>query len=106
MYDKMILDCKCKDTELLEELQGHSKADETFLISSSYVLELANKAGDLFAGSQAAKQNQLLRFVFANCSVKGEKLMPKMKKPFEGIVKCNESKNWLPRLDSNQRPIG
>ncbi len=100
MYDKMIVDCKRKEAELLEELQGHSKADEAFLISSSYVLELANRAKELFEGSQAAQKNQLLRFVLANAIVNGEKLLPQLKTPFAGILLCNRNEDWLSDTDS------
>lgn len=105
-YDSLIEEWKAQETALLEELQGHSEADQAFLISCSYILELAKRASELFTRSQPDQKNRLLRFVFANCSVKGGKLIPKLKKPFEGIVQCNKSKNWLPRLDSNQQPIG
>lgn len=36
MYDKMTVDCKCNEADSLEELQGHSKAVEAFLISSPF----------------------------------------------------------------------
>ena len=102
----MVVDLKRKEADLLGQLQGHSKADEAFLISSSYVLELANRAEELFEKSQAKQQNELLRFVLANASVEGEKLVYKLKNPFAGIVLCNETGNWLGRRDSNPRMHG
>ncbi|TSC97814.1 MAG: Cassette chromosome recombinase B, partial [Candidatus Peregrinibacteria bacterium Greene1014_49] len=101
-YDKMFEENRQKTTDLLEELKGHNEGDEAFLISCSYILELAKRAQELFTRSQPDQKNRLLRFVFANASVKGEKLDYKLKRVFEGIVECNKSKNWLPRLDSNQ----
>ena len=91
----MVVDLKRKESDLIEQLQGHSKADEAFLISSSYILELANKADELFEKSQDRQKNELLRFVLANASVEGEKLVYKLKNPFAGIVLCNESNDWL-----------
>ena len=105
-YDTMVVDLKRKEADLLGQLQGHSKADEAFLISSSYVLELANRAEELFEKSQVKQQNELLRFVLANASVEGEKLVYKLKNPFAGIVLCNETGNWLGRRDSNPRMHG
>jgi site-specific DNA recombinase len=86
----------------LEELKGHSEADEAFVLSCSYILELAKRAKELFERSQPEQKNRLLRFVFANASVEGEKLNYKLKSVFEGIAQCNKNKKWLPRLDSNQ----
>ncbi len=100
----MIVDCKRKEAELLEELQGHSKVDGAFLVSCSSLLEIANKAKDLFVCSQLAQKNQLLRFVLANAIVNGEKLPPQLKTPFAGILLCNRNEDWLLGLDSNQQP--
>ncbi|NLG07067.1 recombinase family protein [Candidatus Peribacteria bacterium] len=100
-YDKMIEEYKQQEADLVEELKSHQEADEAFLISCSYLLELAKRAEELFTRSQPDQKNRLLRFVFANASVKGEKLDYKLKTPFEGIAHCNETKDWLPGLDSN-----
>lgn len=105
-YDKMIEATKERERQLHNELASHQVADETFMISCSYLLELLQRASDLFARSQAAQKNHLLRFVLANASVEGEKLIYELKSPFSGIVQCAKSKEWLPRLDSNQQPIG
>ncbi len=105
-YDKRVAVCKQQEATFLEELKGHSEADEAFVISCSYILELAKRAKELFVRSQPEQKNRLLRFVLANCSVEGEKLMPKLKNVFEGIAQCNKTKDWLPGLDSNQQPIG
>ena len=98
-YDKMIEENKQKETDLLDEIKSHSEADEAFVISCSYILELAKRASELFLRSQPEQKNKLLRFVFANCSVKGEKLIPKLKKPFEGIVESNKKQDWLSALE-------
>jgi site-specific DNA recombinase len=101
-YDKMIVDLKKKEQDLLSELGQHSKADEQFLISSSYLLELANRAHELFMNSQPAQKNKLLKLILANLEIKDGKLIPKLKNLFQGVLICNERQEWLPRLDSNQ----
>jgi hypothetical protein len=89
---------KQQEATFLEEMKGHSEADEAFVLSCSYLLELAKRASELFMRSQAEQKNRLLRFVFANASVEGEKLNYKLKSVFSGIVECNKSENWLPSL--------
>ena len=103
-YDKLIVVKKTREEQLHDEIRSHSKTDETFLISCSYLLELLQRASDLFERSQPAQKNRLLRFVFANADVQGEKLNYKLKNVFEGIAQCVKTKEWLPRLDSNQQP--
>ena len=103
-YDKLIVETKKREEQLHDEMRSHSKADETFLISCSYLLELLQRASDLFERSQPAQKNQLLRFVLANAKVDGEKLVWDLKSPFSGIAQCVKTKEWLLGLDSNQRP--
>lgn len=97
-YDKRVGACKQQEEALLDQLKDHSKADEAFVISASYILELAKRAHELFDRSQPEQKNRLMRFVFANADVQGEKLNYKLKNVFEGIVECNKSENWLPIL--------
>lgn len=105
-YDKLIVQTKTREEKLHDEMRSHSKADETFLISCSYLLELLKRASDLFERSQPSQKNQLLRFVLANAKVDGEKLVWDLKSPFSGIVQCVETKEWLGRRDSNPRMTG
>ena len=81
-------------------MQDHSKADEAFLLTSSYLLDLASRAHELLMSSQPAQKNALLKFVLANCKADGEKLYLQLKSTFEGIVFANKSNQWLPLLDS------
>ncbi|MDD5055721.1 MAG: hypothetical protein PHZ00_05655 [Candidatus Peribacteraceae bacterium] len=89
-----------KEKDLLEELKGYNDGDEAFLISCSYILELTKHAQELFRRSQPDQKNRLIRFVFANATVQGEKLDYKLKKLFEGIVECNKMKKWYSLLDA------
>ena len=101
-YDKMIMEMKAEEQDLIEQIKEHSKADETFLITSSYLLELANRAYELFESSQAHQKRKLISFVFANLEAKAGNLLFKLKNPFAGLVLCNNSSKWLLGLDSNQ----
>ncbi len=105
-YDKRIVEMKTNEQDLLEQLKEHSKADERFLISSSYLLELANNAYKLFENSQIAQKRKLLNFVFANLKARGEKLVYELKNPFDELVFAYETKEWLPGSGSNRRPSG
>lgn len=98
-YDKLIKKFKEEECKLLEDMQDHSKADEAFLLTSSYLLDLASRAHELFMSSQPAQKNVLLKFVLANCKADGEKLCLQLKSTFEGIVFANKSNQWLPLVD-------
>ncbi len=105
-YDRKVQELKKKERDIYEQLKDHSKADEEFLISSSYILELAHNGYSLFKSSQTAKKREILNFVFANFQADGSKLLYKTKEPFWELLFCAESWKWLPKLDSNQWPTG
>ena len=105
-YDRKVQELKRKERDLYEQLKDHSKADEEFLISSSYILELAHNGYSLFKSSQTSKKREILNFVFANFQADGSKLLYKTKEPFWEMLFCAESWKWLPEWDSNLRPTG
>lgn len=47
-YDKMVAEYKQEQKNLNIQLEDHIKADESFLITASYLLELASRAYELF----------------------------------------------------------
>lgn len=85
---------KFDEQGLIEQIKNHSKADEEFLISSCYLLELANHAPDLFKSSQPAKKRKLISFAFANLEADGGNLIYKLKIPFNVLFDAHERKNW------------
>lgn len=95
-YDRKVQELKKKERDIYEQLKDYSKADEEFLISSSYILELAHNGYSLFKSSQTAKKREILNFVFANFEADGSKLLYKTKEPFWELLFCAESWKWLP----------
>ena len=88
-------------------------------MDSIRLLELAQKAGALFRKQSPVEKRRLLSFVLSNCTWKGGQLTAAYRQPFDLLVKnvisleaktpaehaqAGISGNWLPRLDSNQRP--
>lgn len=99
MYDSFVHDFQKQKEDLTAELESHQKADDTFLMSASYLLELAQRAVELFERSQPAQKCQLLKLVLANCKAEGEKLIFNLKAPFEALRCAKETQNWLPLVD-------
>jgi site-specific DNA recombinase len=95
-YDKIVQELKKKDQDILEQLKDHSRWDEAFLITSSYILELAHRAYTLFKSSQTAQKRELINFVFANFEADGWNLLYKIKEPFWELLFCAKSSKWLP----------
>ena len=94
-YDRKIQKLKKEERDIYEQLKDHSRWDEAFLLSSSYILELANRAYTLFKGSQISKKRELINFIFANLEVDGSNLVYKIKEPFNELLFCGQSWKWL-----------
>jgi len=99
-YDKYIQKFKQEECTLLEDLQDHSKADEAFLLTCTYLLNLASRAHELFMSSQPAQKNALLKYLLANAKADGENLVVELKNVFAHILDANKSKKWLQRLEA------
>ena len=92
--------------DLTLEIQKHDRADDNFTKPLSRLVELAFRALDVFKGSNIEEKRKLLSFVFSNLKLRGRKLEFKLHPPFDDFVKLSKSEEWLPGLDSNQRPNG
>lgn len=102
--DKMIEEIKQKQLDLNLQAEDHIKADKEFIITTSYLLELASRASELFESSKEEQKRKLLNILLSNSKLEGEKLVFNLKTPFDVIARCSKSSNWLPGLDSNQQP--
>ena len=70
------------------------------------ILELAKQAEFLYRSQVPAEQRRLLETVLSNCAFDHGTLCPTYSKPFDLLVRGNETGDWLLRLDSNQQPSG
>lgn len=67
------------------------------------MLELSNRAHELFVRSEAEERRQLIKLVLSNLRIEDEKLLWDANKPFDLILKSTDSQLWLGRKDSNLR---
>lgn len=78
----MIGENKQKQQEILIKKEEHTKADESFIIGASHLLELAQRASSLFERSKTEQKRQLINFVFSNLRLEGQTLHFNLKEPF------------------------
>ena len=81
-------------------------AAEEYYLTSEYLMQLANRAYDLFMSSEAQEKRQLLKLTLQNLKLKGKNVEFELEKPFDKVFACATSQSWLPDLDSNQEPSG
>lgn len=80
------------------------EAEDNYYITAKYVLELANRAYDLFISSEVEEKRQLLRMALQNLQLDGNNLVYTVIKPFDSIVLANDSQLWL-RIVNDVRTI-
>lgn len=104
-YDKYYKDFRDKIAEIDARLVLLQEAEDNYYITANYLLELANRAYELFKSSELEEKRQLIKLVLPNLVVEGKKVRYEAAKPFNAILNCADSQLWLPRVDSNHEPI-
>ena len=74
------------------------------MATTAQILELARKAEFLYQTQDPAERRRLLETVLSNCTFDRGTLSPTYSKPFDLLVRGNETGNWRGRRDSNPRP--
>lgn len=100
-YDKKCMQLKERQYELNAELSAHTKADESFNITVSTLLDLASRAYDLFESSKVAQKRALINFTLSNLRLNGATLEYEKKKPFSLFGKTASCLDMLRGQDSN-----
>lgn len=101
-YDEYVKGLKTRQEQLDEQLVSLTHDDKSFMLTSSYLLEIASKSTQLFKSSKPALKSKLLKFLLSNLELHDKKLVFNLKAPFDTIAECSKNASWLRRLDSNQ----
>ncbi len=104
-YDKYYQTLRDKVSDLDTRLSLLQEAEDNYYVTAKYLLELVNRAYDLFVSSEVEERRQLLKLVLQNLKLDNKKLVYTAQKPFDTLLNCSDNKLWLPRVDSNHGPI-
>ena len=85
---------KRKQEDLEYELSSLNTADEGFEITLDVLLDLASQSYTLFESSQTHQKQQILKILFANLKLDGEKLDVSLRKPFSEFAKLDQFRTW------------
>ncbi len=103
-YDKFHQSFRDKVAEIDTRLAMLQEADDNYYITARYLLELANRAYELFKSSEVEERRQLIKLVLSNLRVEDKLVRYEAIKPFDTILNYAERQAWLPRVDSNHEP--
>ena len=79
-------ECLAEQAKLSDEMERHRQANQNYIEDGSRLLDLANKAAELFEKQPASEKRKLLRFVLSGCTWKNGQLGFEYRKPFDLIA--------------------
>jgi site-specific DNA recombinase len=115
-FDRKSSEWRREQDRLIQSIEEHQGANQTYLDEGVRLLELARRAHSLFQQQKPREKRRLLNFVLSNCSWKGGELTAVFRQPFDMLADANVARrgwdsedtptksvfeNWLPGLDSN-----
>lgn len=123
-HDQMNTEWRQEQSAVLRKMESHQTANTSYIDQGIRILELANRAWELYEKQEMHEKRRLLDFVCSNSTWADGKLLPNYRKPFDLIVEARKMQDeieeqtgaefdktaqneiWLPGLDSNQEPPG
>lgn len=84
-FERKLQEYKAREREVVQEMERHVNADESFHVTANMVLSLAKRARAIFESSEVEEKRQLLNFVFQNLELKDKKLLIHYREPFKMI---------------------
>ena len=83
------------------QIKQHRVADDIYKDFGCLVLDVAERAGQIYGVQKAEEKRYLSNFVFSNLSLLDKNLQFSFHLIFDAIKKCQKDKDKLPDLDSN-----
>lgn len=110
-HDEIATELEKKQQELNDRLKLLTSDNKTFQVTASYLLDLAQRAEQLFNESDEGLRQKLLEYLLSNIELKDKKLSYILNDPFKTIVETKKktlaghnSNIWCGSGDSNPRP--
>ena len=110
-HDEIANDLEKRQQELNDRLKLLTSDNKNFQVTTSYLLDLAQRAEQLFKESDDRLRQKLLEYILSNIELKDKKLSYILNDPFKTIVETKKkalsgsnSDIWCGWRDSNPRP--
>lgn len=95
-YSKKREEYRAKQKDISDNISRLGLADEEYYLTSEYLMQLANRAYDLFISSEAREKRQLLKLTLQNLRIEGNSVKFDLVKPFDKVFTCTSRQTWLP----------
>ena len=85
-FDQKSAEWRQEQQGILHNLEQHQNANQSYLQEGVAILELANRAAELFEKQSASEKRRLLDFVLSNSSWGNGELTVEFRQPFDLIA--------------------
>jgi hypothetical protein len=76
--------------QILRSIETHQKASESCMEEGIRILELSDRACELYEKQEMVEKRRFLDYLFSNSTWANGKLTPKYRKPFDLVVEAQE----------------
>ncbi len=87
--------------DISARLSRLQEAEDNYYLTARYILELSNRAYDVFKNSEAEQKRQLIKLILLNIRIKGENVLYDAQKPFDLFLEGADRIEWRPQGDLN-----
>lgn len=85
-YEQKSAEWREDQKDILRRLEEHQDASQSYMDEGIALMELANRAADLFEKQPASEKRRLLEFVLSNSFWAGGELTPEFRQPFDMLA--------------------
>lgn len=89
MYDRIVLEKKARQSEILRNMNKHSNADKQFYITANRIFNAVQRARSIFESSEPNEKREFLNFLLQNATLRGKKLEFTMRSPFNTMFETH-----------------
>lgn len=93
-YDRFYQSFRDQTVDINIRLDQLQDAEDNYYLTAKHVLDLTNRAYDLFLSSEVEEKRQLLKLVLSNLRVEDEYVRYDVLKPFDLIINCSDRQSW------------
>lgn len=90
-YDEMAAGIEARQQELNDQSKNLTSNNKDFLVTTSYLLDLCQRAAALFNSSKPELQRELLEVILSNAILSDKSLDYVLPDPFDVVVKINKN---------------
>jgi site-specific DNA recombinase len=95
-YNRFYTSLRSQMDEITARLGRLQEAEDNYYVTAKYILELSNRAYDLFKSSEVEQKRQLIKLVLSNLRIEGENVLYDAQKPFDVLIKNADCVEWRP----------